>query len=127
MDFKYSFKDRGIFGLRMEIVPNEYIKGNIIMINSWLEGDIHKSDTIYNYMKSFMENPEMKEANFGGNSCDVFANREYATIQWEWHDQVPDSCTLPTQMLYEILQIWVAKQNELREEERLKEEEKENK
>ena len=115
MNFEYYFENTE-FGLRMHILPNEHIKGDIFMISAWLEGDVYKSDTLYYAMKAFIENPEIKEENFGGNSCDVFAKRDFTTIQWEWHDKVPDSCTLPTEMLYEILKIWVAKKQELREE-----------
>ena len=124
MDLEYYFDNENDW-LHIHIKPNDLIKGDVFMIESWLEGDI-QFDGAYelNEFKEFMENPEAVEENFGGNACDVFTNKEFATIQWNWHDQVPDSCTLPTQMLYEILQIWVAKNKELREERKKQEENK---
>ena len=93
MDLEYYFDNENDW-LHIHIKPNDLIKGDVFMIESWLEGDI-QFDGAYelNEFKEFMENPEAVEENFGGNACDVFTNKEFATIQWNWHDQVPDSCT----------------------------------
>ena len=116
MEFEYYFENINGW-LHIHILPNDLIKGDIFMIPAWLESDVQGSGNYeLSSFKEFIENPEIEEDNFGGNACDVFAKRDFTTIQWEWHDKVPDSCTLPTEMLYEILKIWVAKNKELREE-----------
>ena len=116
MEFEYYFENINGW-LHIHILPNDLIKGDIFMIPAWLESDVQGSGNYeLSSFKEFIENPEIEEDNFGGNACDVFAKRDFTTIQWEWHDKVPDSCTLPTEMLYEILKIWVAKKQELREE-----------
>lgn len=115
MEFEYYFENTNGW-LHIHILPNDLIKGDIFMIESWLQGDVSGSDTFLKYFKSYIENYDMDECEISGNSCELLMNKEFTTIRWNWHDKVPDSCTLPTEMLYEILKIWVAKNKELREE-----------
>ena len=115
MEIKYYFENTE-FGLNIHILPNEHIQGDIFMISSWLQGDV-QTDTLFKYFKAFMEDPDRDEYELSGNSCELLIKKDFTTIRWNWYDEVPDSCTLPTEMLYEILKVWVAKNKELREEE----------
>lgn len=117
MNFEYYFDNENDW-LHIHILPNELIKGDAFMVEAWLEGDVQGGNDFLIDMKNFMENPEIKEDELGGNSCEVFLKRDYTTIRWNWYDDVPESCTLPTEMLYEILKVWVAKKEELRAEKR---------
>ena len=113
MEFEYYFEKISEYRVKMRILPNESIKGDVFMIGAWLFGDVQRGNSISDAVKNFMENPEIKEEELSGNSCDVFLKRDFTTIRWVWYDEVPNSCTLPTEMLYEIIKIWVAKNNEL--------------
>ena len=124
MDFEYYFEKVDKEWVKMIILPNKQISGDIYMITSWLFGDVMGSDSFLYDFNEYMENPDMAEYELSGNSCELLMNKKLTTIRWNWYDQVPNSCTLPTQMLYEILQIWVAKYKELREEEHKQEENK---
>ena len=124
MNFEYYFENVTENSIEMIILPNKEISGDIYMITSWLFGDVHGSDSFLYVFNEYMENPDMDEYELSGNSCELLMNKKFTTIRWNWYDQVPNSCTLPTQMLYEILQIWVAKYKELREEEHKQEENK---
>ena len=124
MNFEYYFENVTENSIEMIILPNKEISGDIYMITSWLFGDVHGSDSFLYVFNEYMENPDMAEYELSGNSCELLMNKKLTTIRWNWYDQVPNSCTLPTQMLYEILQIWVAKYKELREEEHKQEENK---
>lgn len=117
MNFEYYFEDTPEFGLRMKILPNEQIKGDIFMIEGWLFSDVPGVGGIWIAFQNFMKSSDEKEKEFGGNSMIVSAVKDgNSTIEWCFYDKSPNSCTLPTEMLYEILKIWVAKKEELREE-----------
>ena len=116
MNFDYYFENTE-FGVRFHVLPNIHIKGDLFMIEEWLFGDVQNSSYFLERMKNFIESTEMEEDELGGNACDVFVKRDFSTIKWIYHDQVSSSCTLPTEMLYEILQIWVKKKAEIREKE----------
>ena len=124
MNFEYYFDNENDW-LHIHILPNDLIKGDIFMVEAWLEGDIQGGSYELELFKELIENPEKKEEKFWGNSMIVnLVKGGNSTIEWCFYDESPNSCTLPTEMLYEILKIWVAKKEELRAE---KEKDKSNK
>ena len=116
MFFEHYFENENGW-LHIYILPNEHIQGDIFMISSWLEGDVQGGCRFLELFNAYMEAPDRDEYELSGNSCELLIKKDFTTIRWNWYDEVPDSCTLPTEMLYEILKVWVAKNKELREEE----------
>ncbi len=97
--------------LELEIKPNERITGFLRNIDGWLVCDVQcfgedyltKIRTILN-----SEDPNSEEL-FWGNAYKAHVRKDFTTISYDFEYCNPKMvpCTLPTEMLCEILEIWI--------------------
>ena len=106
MDFEYVFKYTEQNSLRMEVIPNEKIKGDLSILTDWLHSDVSIGTTELPKVKEVLESKGNKKAKIWGNAFIAKVNKKYTKIKWSVL-KLPTYCKLPTEMLYEILQIWV--------------------
>ena len=117
MGFKYRIIDKKPYFL-MEIEPNEKIDGFIHHISGWLSGDVTSTGwRDLKKVKEFLKNPNEREIILGSNSYTVFVRKNTTTISYDYEYCNPEMvpCTLPTEMLCEILEIWIQAEKEHRE------------
>ena len=97
--------------MHLKIEKNEHITGYVGNIAGWLEADVQCSGRRYlSKIKKILKSSILfKEEIFSGNAYEAHVKRDYTTISYdfeeEWPEMVP--CTLPTQILYEILELWI--------------------
>ena len=106
MDFEFSFKYTEQDILRMEVSPNERIKGDLNLLSEWLISDVSIGTTTLPKVKEVLEGSGTKKAKLWGNAFIAMVKKDYTTIKWAvLHKNT--YCKLPTEMLYAILKIWV--------------------
>ena len=118
MNLNYHFEFVGR-SLRIFIEPNPEIKGYIHNIRGWLSSDVQSCGKDYlPKVKKVLEG-EVNEEVFWGNAYKVIVHKENTKISYDYEEDNPEMipCTLPTQMLYEILEIWIKACDEEREKE----------
>ena len=106
---KVEVDERGFIHLKIE--KNEHITGYVGNIAGWLEVDVQSSGRRYlsKIKKILKSSTPFNEEIFSGNAYEACIRRDYTTISYdfeeEWPEMVP--CTLPTQTLCEILELWI--------------------
>ncbi len=116
MKFEYWFNDNEPY-FTMEIKPNENIKGCILNISDWLSSDVPCFDTkCLSRMKEILRSDIQEEEVFWGNAYRVVIHKDFTTISYNFEYANPKRipCTLPTEMLCEILEIWIKAEAEHR-------------
>ena len=125
MEFEYSFIDKEPYFI-MEIAPNENIKGCIGNISNWLSSDVQCFGKRYlARVKEILESSDLNEKEiFWGNAFETLVCKEVTTIKYTYEEENPHMvpCTLPTEMLCEILEVWIKAYEEHREKTKKKEE-----
>lgn len=111
MDFKYKIVYLGKYP-KLQVEPNEKITGYIHNIAGWLDSDVQSFGESF-YLPRIKEilygdNPDDEEF-WWGNAYKATIRRDYSTIVDCFEEVRPDfvPCTLPTEMLLEILKIWI--------------------
>ena len=106
---EYVFVETKTGRLFMKITPNKEIKGDVSRIGEWLKDDVMDGYDVIAKVKEILDSSEPNEELFWGNGFKTFVNRKFSTIRFNWEEECPEikPCTLPTQMLYEILEIWI--------------------
>ena len=108
MELEYSIKCSGAGFLDIEIKPNKSITGYLPNISGWLSSDVQNlAGYLLPKIKQILDG-EIKEENFDGNAYEAIVSKEYTTISYifEYCNPKMVPCTLPTEMLYEILKVW---------------------
>ena len=108
MKFDYYIGRNEAGFLDFEVKDNEYITGYLPNIGGWLSSDVQNlAGYLLPKIKKILDG-EIKEDTFDGNAYEAFVRCDYTTISYvfEYCNPKMVPCTLPTEMLYEILQIW---------------------
>ncbi len=124
MTFEYEIAIKNGF-LDMEIKPNEKVTGYIGNISGWLESDAECfSEEYLTKIKEVLQSNGEKEELLWGNAYKALIRKDTTTISYDFEDGNPEMvpCTLPTEMLCEILEIWIKAYEEHREKTKKKEE-----
>lgn len=124
MTFEYEVLDNQGY-MEFIVKPNEHITGFVPNISGWLESDVQGSGE--NYLPRIREiifGSDYDEELFWGNAYKALVRKDTTTISYDFEDGNPEMvpCTLPTQMLYEILEVWIKVRKEYREKTKKKEE-----
>ena len=112
MKFNYNFRYvcKGTT-LVIDIEPNTLITGNIDLIDSWLRDDVMSDfDEVRTHIDAVI-NGEKECYERGGNANFAEIHQDTSTISCFFDELDYEPCTLPTQMLREILDIWEAEYN----------------
>ncbi len=124
MTFEYELIYEQGF-LDIEIKPNGNISGYLGNIGGWLDCDVASTGwRDLAKIKEFLLNPNEEEIMLGSNAYTVLVHKETTTISYDFEEENPEMvpCTLPTEMLCEILEIWIKAYEEHREKTKKKEE-----
>ena len=109
MKLDYSIGYSGAGFLNLKIRENASISGYLPNISGWLSSDVEGSGEDYlPQIKKVLEG-EVEEEEFWGNAYKVVIHKDYTTISYDFEYCNPKMvpCTLPTEMLYEIIEIWI--------------------
>lgn len=97
--------------MHLEMEKNEHITGYAGNIAGWLECDVQCLGRRYiSKIKKILKGPDsFKEEIFSGNAYEAHVKKDYTTISYDFEEDWPEMapCTLPTKMLYDVLEIWV--------------------
>ena len=110
MEFEYNLKLSKSGFLHIEIKPNGNMTGYIPNISGWLSSDVQNMGKTY-FLPIFEKviGGVSEEEVIAGNAYEAVIRKDYTTISYnfEYCNSKMVPCTLPTQMLYEILEIWI--------------------
>ena len=109
MDFKYYIEEIGVGSINFMMEPNEQTVGYIHNVGGWLRCDVQGCGEDYlPKVKKVLEG-EVEEEEFWGNAYKVVVHKDLTKISYDYEEDNPKMvhCTLPTEMLYEILEIWI--------------------
>ncbi len=124
MELQYSFVEVG-GGIIFRLEPNEKVIGYHHNIGGWLSCDVASTGwRDLAKVKEFLTNPNEEEVMLGSNAYTVLVHKDTTTISYDFEEENPEMvpCTLPTEMLCEILEIWIKAYEEHREKTKKKEE-----
>lgn len=108
MKFDYYIGCNEAGFLDFEVKDNEYITGYLPNISGWLSSDVQNlADYLLPKIKQILDG-EISEDTFDGNAYEIVVRKDYTIISYifEYCNPKMVPCTLPTEILYEILQIW---------------------
>lgn len=113
MEIKYHFEyiEKSI---EFVLEPNDEVSGYIHNIGGWLHSDVQCWGEDYiSKIKNVLEG-KVEEEFFWGNAYKTLVHKDYTKITYSYEEDNPKMvpCTLPTEMLYEILQIWTKAREE---------------
>ncbi len=117
MEFKYYFEEIAPGIETFEIEPNEYLEGFVPHIGGWLTADVQcfaEEDYIPRVKEILESSNPAEEEEFVKNAYKTLVRKDYTTITYIFEEDNPHMvpCTLPTQMLLEILEVWANAVNE---------------
>ena len=113
MNFRYHIENIGGY-IDLIVEPNEMTSGYINNVGGWLLCDVQGCGEDYlPKVKSVLEG-EVEEEIFWGNAYKAVVHKDYTKISYDYEEDNPEMvlCTLPTEMLYEILKIWAKAREE---------------
>lgn len=108
MKFKYHIEKVGK-SIDLVVEPNEMTSGYINNVGGWLFCDVHSHAKEYiPQVKNVLEG-KVEEEVFWGNAYKAVVRKDFTKISYDYEEDNPEMvpCTLPTEMLYEILEIWI--------------------
>ena len=117
MKFEYELVHENGF-LDIEIKPHKNILGYLGNIGGWLDCDVGCTGwRDLAKVREFLANPDVDEIMLGSNAYTVIVHKDTTTISYDYEYCNPEMvpCTLPTEMLCEILEIWIQAEKEHRE------------
>ena len=96
--------------MNLQIRENDSISGYLPNISGWLSSDVQNMGESY-FLPIFNKvlNEISEEEIIAGNAYETIIHKDYTTISYDFEYCNPKMvpCTLPTEMLYEILKIWI--------------------
>lgn len=107
MKLKYHIENIG-GSIDLVVEPNEMTTGYIDNVGGWLLCDVQGCGEDYLPKVKNILDGKVEEEVFWGNAYKAIVRKDYTKISYDYEEDNPKMvpCTLPTEMLYEILQIW---------------------
>ena len=108
MEFKYHIENIG-GSIDLIVEQNEMTSGYINNVGGWLFCDVRGHAKEYlPQIKSVIEGLT-EEQIYWGNAYKAVVHKDFTKISYDYEEDNPEMvpCTLPTEMLYEILKIWI--------------------
>ena len=108
MKVKYNLEyDRGFVLIKIE--PNSQITGFLPNVEGWLECDVgSQGEKNLMAIKEYLKHPTEEYLLLGSNAYEVHVKKDYTTVSYDYEYANPEMvpCTIPTQMVCELLQAW---------------------
>ncbi len=108
MNFKYKIKAHdNYFSMSFDELDN--VEGCKETLSEWLVADVQSSEFALKILEKVL-NGECDEDDFGGNAFEVHVGKEFTKITFDFEKYSPlmKPCTVPTELLYEIVKVWLS-------------------
>lgn len=108
MKVKYHFEyvQKILF---MRIEPNSQITGYLPNVAGWFHCDVgSQGEENLMAIKEYLKHPTDEYLLLGSNAYEVHVKKDYTTVSYDYEYANPEMvpCTIPTQMVCELLQAW---------------------
>ena len=109
MKLIYFFETLKTGEIFMNIESTKEISGDPKRIGEWLTTDVRDGNYVMERVNKVVRDNLSNEERIWMDGYDVIVKRDFSTIKFNYEEDCPEikSCTLPTEVLYEILEIWI--------------------